>query len=133
MAGSSNIILEFHIDKILEGFSARCPNLEALEIQWDPATIRFSDKSRKFIDRIRLKCPRLKSLTLSDGKYYEMVKGNFERAECPRVIRTNTAYNTSIVSLLERFKDPSIQLSTGQDKILYTISQQPAVTMLCIC
>ncbi|KAF5401102.1 F-box/LRR-repeat protein 7 [Paragonimus heterotremus] len=94
-----------HIDKILEGFSARCPNLEALEIQWDPATIRFSDKSRKFIDRIRLKCPRLKSLTLSDGKYYEMVKGNFERAECPRVIRTNTTYNTSIVSLLERFKD----------------------------
>ncbi|KAA3674414.1 uncharacterized protein DEA37_0013736 [Paragonimus westermani] len=94
-----------HIDKILEGFSARCPNLEALEIQWDPATIRFSDKSRKFIDRIRLKCPRLKSLTLSDGKYYEMVKGNFERAECPRVVRTNTTYNTSIVSLLERFKD----------------------------
>ncbi|THD24216.1 F-box/LRR-repeat protein 7 [Fasciola hepatica] len=94
-----------HIDKILEGFAASCPNLEALEIQWDPETIRFSDKSRKFIDRIRLKCTRLKSLTLSDGKYYEMVKGNFERAECPRVVRTSTTYNTSIVSLLERYQD----------------------------
>ncbi|CAL8107383.1 unnamed protein product [Calicophoron daubneyi] len=94
-----------HIDKILEGFAASCPNLEALEIQWDPDTIRFSDKSRKFIDRIRLKCQRLKSLTLSDGKYYEMVKGNFERAECPRVVRTSTAYNTSIISLLRRFAD----------------------------
>ncbi|KAG5448128.1 F-box protein of unknown function [Clonorchis sinensis] len=94
-----------HIDKILESFAAHCPNLEALEIQWDPDTIRFSDKSRKFIDRIRLKCSRLKSLTLSDGKYYEMVKGNFERANCPRVVRTNTTYNTSIVSLLEHYKD----------------------------
>ncbi|CAH8832793.1 unnamed protein product [Trichobilharzia szidati] len=94
-----------HIDKVLEGFAGCCPNLEALEIQWDPDTIRFSDKSRKFIDRIRIKCPRLKSLTLSDGKYYEMVKGNFERAECPRVVRTTTTYNTSIISLLERYKD----------------------------
>lgn len=42
-----------HIDKILESFAGYCPNLEALEIQWDPDTIRFSDKSRKFIDRIR--------------------------------------------------------------------------------
>ncbi|CAH8572528.1 unnamed protein product [Dicrocoelium dendriticum] len=94
-----------HIDKILEGFAAHCPNLTALEIQWDPETIRFSDKSRKFIDRIRMKCPRLRSLTLSDGKYYEMVKGNFERAECPRVVRTNTTYNTNIVTLIERYKD----------------------------
>ncbi|CAH8454681.1 unnamed protein product [Schistosoma rodhaini] len=94
-----------HIDKILESFAGFCPNLEALEIQWDPDTIRFSDKSRKFIDRIRIKCPRLKSLTLSDGKYYEMVKGNFERAECPRVVRTTTTYITSIISLLRRYKD----------------------------
>ncbi|RTG90100.1 uncharacterized protein DC041_0010356 [Schistosoma bovis] len=94
-----------HIDKILESFAGYCPNLEALEIQWDPDTIRFSDKSRKFIDRIRIKCPRLKSLTLSDGKYYEMVKGNFERAECPRVVRTTTTYITSIISLLKRYKD----------------------------
>ncbi|VDP70758.1 unnamed protein product [Schistosoma mattheei] len=89
----------------LESFAGYCPNLEALEIQWDPDTIRFSDKSRKFIDRIRIKCPRLKSLTLSDGKYYEMVKGNFERAECPRVVRTTTTYITSIISLLKRYKD----------------------------
>ncbi|VEL22091.1 unnamed protein product [Protopolystoma xenopodis] len=42
-----------HVDQILEGFAQHCRNLEALEIQWDPDTIRFSDKSRKFIDRLR--------------------------------------------------------------------------------
>ncbi|EUB63324.1 F-box/LRR-repeat protein 20 [Echinococcus granulosus] len=94
-----------HVDQVLHAFALNCPNLTALEIQWDPETLRFSDKSRKFIDRLRLKCWRLKSLTLCDGKYYELVKGNFERAERPRVVRTSNSYTTSIVSLLCRYKD----------------------------
>nr|CDS28942.2 f box:lrr repeat protein 7 [Hymenolepis microstoma] len=94
-----------HVDQVLHAFALNCPNLTALEIQWDPETLRFSDKSRKFIDRLRLKCWRLKSLTLCDGKYYELVKGNFERAERPRVVRTTNSYTTSIVSLLSRYKD----------------------------
>ncbi|VDL89270.1 unnamed protein product [Schistocephalus solidus] len=94
-----------HVDQILHAFAQNCPNLTALEIQWDQDTLRFSDKSRKFIDKLRLKCWRLKSLTLSDGKYYEMVKGNFERAERPRIVRATNSYVTSLVCLLNRYKD----------------------------
>jgi len=88
-----------HIDQIIEAFAAHCPYLERLEIQWDPEMIRFNYNSRKFIDHIRLRCSRLKSLVLSDGEYYEMMKSNFERAERHKIIRTMTAYHTNIISL----------------------------------
>nr|KAG5690046.1 hypothetical protein BaRGS_009853 [Batillaria attramentaria] len=94
-----------HVDQIVEAFAQFCPRLERLEIQWDPDTIRFSDKSNKFIDHIRLRCPYLKSLTLSDGEYYELVKSNFERADRNKVVRTTTNYKTSIVSLLTNYND----------------------------
>lgn len=42
-----------HIDQVIEGFAQNCSRLERLEIQWDPDTIRFSDKSNKFVDHIR--------------------------------------------------------------------------------
>lgn len=54
-----------HVDQIVEAFAQHCPRLERLEIQWDPDTIRFSDKSNKFIDHIRyvlLSHPDLHSL-----------------------------------------------------------------------
>ncbi|OWF55061.1 uncharacterized F-box/LRR-repeat protein C02F5.7-like isoform X1 [Mizuhopecten yessoensis] len=94
-----------HIDQVIEWYAQNCPRLERLEIQWDPDTIRFSDKSNKFVDHIRLRCPNLKSFTLSDGEYYEMVKSNFERADRVKVVRTTTNYSTSIVSLLSCYKD----------------------------
>lgn len=53
----------------------------------------------------RLRCPHLKSLTLSDGEYYELVKSNFERADRKKVVRTTTNYTTSIVSLLTNYND----------------------------
>ena len=53
----------------------------------------------------RLKCPMIRSMTLSDGEYYEMVKSNFERADRATIVRTVTNYSTSIVSLLTNFKD----------------------------
>lgn len=42
-----------HIDQIIEAFAQNCPKMLRCEIQWDPDTIRFSDKSSKFIDHIR--------------------------------------------------------------------------------
>lgn len=53
----------------------------------------------------RLKCPYIKSLTLSDGEYYEMVKSNFERADRMTSVRTVTNYTTSMVNLLHCYRD----------------------------
>ncbi|KAL5021961.1 hypothetical protein ScPMuIL_001116 [Solemya velum] len=96
---------KIHVDQIVEAFAQNSPKLERLEIQWDPDTIRFSDKSNKFVDHIRLRCPLLRSFTLSDGEYYEMAKSNFERADRLKVVRTTTNYNTTCTSLLPCFKD----------------------------
>eukprot|EP00918_Siedleckia_nematoides_P015919 GHVU01034364.1.p1 GENE.GHVU01034364.1~~GHVU01034364.1.p1 ORF type:complete len:533 (-),score=44.64 GHVU01034364.1:1134-2732(-) len=94
-----------HIDQIMICLAQKCPRLERLEIQWDPDTIRYSDNSGKFIDMLRLRCPLIRSLTLSDGEYYEMVKSNYERADRMTVVRTTTTYVTSIVSLLNGYND----------------------------
>ncbi len=93
------IATRIHVDQIIESFAMNCPFLERLEIQWDPETIRFNENSRKYIDHLRLRCGRLKSFVLSDGEYYEMVKSNFERAERHKIVRTTTAYQTSVISL----------------------------------
>lgn len=42
-----------HIDQILEACAVCCPELERLEIQWDPETLRYSENSSKFIDHLR--------------------------------------------------------------------------------
>ena len=42
-----------HVDQIIARFAQYTPRLEALEIQWDPDSIRFTDKSSKFIDLLR--------------------------------------------------------------------------------
>jgi hypothetical protein len=94
-----------HIDQIIISLSQNCNKLQRLEVQWDPDTIRSSDNSSKFIDQLRLKCPQLRCLTLSDGEYYEMVKSNFERADRKTTVRTTTNYSTSMVSLLSWYKD----------------------------
>jgi len=94
-----------HIDQIIISLSQNCSKLERLEIQWDPDTIRYSDNSSKFIDQLRMRSPQLKSMTLSDGEYYEMVKSNFERADRRTIVRTTTNYTTSLVMLLSCYKD----------------------------
>jgi len=60
---------------------------------------------RDGVCRCSLRCPLLRSVTLSDGEYYEMVKSNFERADRATVVRTTTTYTTSLVGLLTTFKD----------------------------
>lgn len=94
-----------HIDQVVICLSQHCHHMERFEIQWDPDTIRTSDNSSKFIDILRVKSTRMKSFTLSDGEYYEMVKSNFERADRMTVVRTTNNYHTSLVSLLQGYTD----------------------------
>lgn len=95
------IACRIHVDQIMNSFALYCPWLERLEFQWDPETIRYGDNCRKFIDHTRLKCTRLKSLVLSDGEFYELVKSNFERAGRHKIVRTTTSYKSTLTSLLK--------------------------------
>lgn len=74
-----------------------------LDIQLPVVTIfmfRFSDKNQKAIDLLRTKCLKLKSMVLCDGKLYEIMKGNFERADRRSVIRTTVNSKVSLHYLL---------------------------------
>jgi len=93
------------VDHLVENIAQSTPNLERLELRWDPDTLRFSDKSQKAIDTLRVRCLRLKCLVLSDGKYYETVKANFERADRGTVVRTVTNCRVSNCYLLTFYKD----------------------------
>lgn len=52
------------VDQLMDGIANNCPNLERLELRWDPENLRFSDKSQKAIDTLRVKCLKLKCLAL---------------------------------------------------------------------
>ncbi|RWS07285.1 F-box/LRR-repeat protein 20-like protein [Dinothrombium tinctorium] len=94
-----------HIDSLMDGIANHCPLMERIEARWSSDTLRFSDRSSKAIDAIRIKCPRLRCLTLNDGKYFEMVKSNFERADRMTVVRSITNYTVTLVYLLNFYKD----------------------------
>ncbi|XP_076308269.1 uncharacterized protein LOC143223757 [Tachypleus tridentatus] len=96
---------KIHVDSLMDGIANNCDQLERAEIRWDQDTLRFSDRSSKAIDSIRVKCLRLKSLVLSDGKYFELVKSNFERADRHTVVRTTTNCQVTLVYLLMFYKD----------------------------
>lgn len=96
---------KIHVDGLIDGIANNCPLLERLEIRWDPSTLRFSDKSQKAIDIVRVKCPKLRCLVLSDGKYFEQVKANFERADRTTVVRTTTNCCVSLCYLLSFYND----------------------------
>ena len=49
---------------------------------------------------LRTKCLSLKSMVLCDGKLYEIMKGNFERADRRSVIRTTVNSKVSLHYLL---------------------------------
>ena len=61
---------------------------------------RFSDKNQKAIDLLRTKCLKLKSMVLCDGRLYEIMKGNFERADRKSVIRTTVNSRVTLHYLL---------------------------------
>ncbi|XP_037795359.1 F-box/LRR-repeat protein 7-like [Penaeus monodon] len=96
---------KIHVDGLLENLSRYGAKIERLELSWDPETLRYSDKSQKCIDTLRVRCLNLKCLVLCDGKYYEIVKANFERADRTTVVRTSTNCCVSIVYLLTHYKD----------------------------
>lgn len=93
------------IDQLMDGIANNCPKLERLELRWDPENLRFSDKSQKAIDTLRVKCLNLRCLVISDGRYYEIVKANFERADRMTVVRTLTNCRVSNYYLLNNYKD----------------------------
>ncbi|KPJ03147.1 F-box/LRR-repeat protein 2 [Papilio xuthus] len=105
MGTQERLGVNIHVDQLMDGIANSCPNLERLELRWDPENLRFSDKSQKAIDILRVKCLKLKCLVLSDGRYYEIVKANFERADRLTVVRTSTNCRVSNYYLLSNYKD----------------------------
>lgn len=73
--------------------------------RWDPENLRFSDKSQKAIDLLRVKCLKLRCMVLSDGRYYELVKANFERADRMTVVRQMTCCRVSPYYLIQNYND----------------------------
>ena len=74
-------------------------------LRWDNDTLRFSDKNQKAIDMLRTKCLKLKSLVLCDGRLYEIMRGNFERADRRSVIRTGVNCRVSTHYLLTYYEE----------------------------
>ncbi|XP_049880675.1 F-box/LRR-repeat protein 2 isoform X3 [Pectinophora gossypiella] len=108
MGTQERLGVNIHVDQLMDGIANSCPNLERLELRWDPENLRFSDKSQKAIDILRVKCLKLKCLVLrsvNDGRYYEIVKANFERADRTTVVRTSTNCRVSNYYLLSNYKD----------------------------
>ncbi|XP_053619722.1 F-box/LRR-repeat protein 2 isoform X2 [Plodia interpunctella] len=105
MGTQERLGVNIHVDQLMDGIANNCPILERLELRWDPENLRFSDKSQKAIDILRVKCLKLKCLVLSDGRYYEIVKANFERADRTTVVRTSTNCRVSNYYLLSNYKD----------------------------
>ncbi|XP_067007726.1 F-box/LRR-repeat protein 2 isoform X3 [Anabrus simplex] len=105
MGTQERLGVNIHVDQLMDGIANNCPNLERLELRWDPENLRFSDKSQKAIDILRVKCLKLRCLVLSDGRYYEIVKANFERADRTTVVRTTTNCRVSNYYLLTNYKD----------------------------
>lgn len=94
-----------HIDSLIDAIANRCQNIQRLEVSWDSETLRFSDRSSKAVDLIRLRCLNLNCWVLSDGKYFEMVKSNFERADRRTVVRSSINCRVTLVYLLMHYRN----------------------------
>ena len=57
-------IVQVLVDQLVDCIAQNCSQLERLELRWDPETLRYSDKSQKAIDTLRVRCLRLKCLVL---------------------------------------------------------------------
>lgn len=96
---------KIHIDSLIDAIANKCQLIKRLEVSWDCETLRFSDRSSKAVDLIRLKCLNLECWVLSDGKYFEMVKSNFERADRRTVVRSSINCRVTLVYLLGHYKN----------------------------
>ncbi|GAB0100429.1 uncharacterized F-box/LRR-repeat protein C02F5.7 [Sergentomyia squamirostris] len=105
MGTTERLSVNIHVDQLMDAIASYCAKLERLELKWDPDNLRFSDKSQKAIDLLRVKCLKLRCMVLSDGRYYETVKANFERADRTTVVRTTTCCQVSAYHLLSNYND----------------------------
>ncbi|XP_018791041.1 PREDICTED: F-box/LRR-repeat protein 7 isoform X2 [Bactrocera latifrons] len=105
MGTAEKLGVNIHVDQLMDTIASSCGNLERLELRWDPDNLRFSDKSQKAIDILRVKCLKLRCMVLSDGRYYETVKANFERADRVTVVRTTTCCRVSPYHLLRNYNE----------------------------
>ena len=132
MGTTERMTLKIHVDHLIDAISKNCPNLERLEFRyndiikikyylnsiqethrllsifsyrWDNDTLRFSDKNQKAVDMLRTKCLQMQSLVLSDGKLYEIMRGNFERADRRAVIRTGVNCKVTTHYLLTNYEE----------------------------
>merc|ERR1719410_3381627 len=105
MGTAEAITTKIHVDHMIDSLAKFCPHLERLEFRWDNDTLRFSDKNQKAIDLLRTKCLKLKCMSLCDGKLYEIMRGNFERADRTSVIRTTVNSKVSLHHLLANYEE----------------------------
>jgi len=105
MGTAEQITTKIHVDHMIDSLAKFCPGLERLEFRWDNETLRFSDKNQKAIDLLRTKCLKLKSMVLCDGKLYEIMRGNFERADRTSVIRTTVNSKVTTHYLLGNYEE----------------------------
>ena len=105
MGTDQRMAMKIHVDHLIDAVAKNCNKLERLEFRWDNDTLRFSDKNQKAIDILRTKCLRLQSLVLCDGRLYEIMRGNFERADRRSVIRTSINCRITLHYLLTHYEE----------------------------
>lgn len=64
MGTAEKLGVNIHVDQLMDTIASNCGNLERLELRWDPDNLRFSDKSQKAIDILRVKCLKLRCMVL---------------------------------------------------------------------
>lgn len=99
------VLSKVTIDPIMDTIATNCSKVKEIEARWESDTLRFSDKSSKFIDILRAKCKRLDTLILRDGRYFEMVKANYLRADRATVARQLSCNKLSLVPFLQKYHD----------------------------
>ena len=66
MGTGERLGVNIHVDQLMDGIANNCGTLERLELRWDPDNLRFSDKSQKAIDIIRVKVSTHELLYIGD-------------------------------------------------------------------
>ena len=64
MGTAERLTVNILADQLMDKIGNTCLKLERLELRWDPDNLRFSDKSQKAIDILRVRCIKLKCLVL---------------------------------------------------------------------
>ena len=105
MGTDERMSMKIHVDHLIDAIAKHCSKLERLEFRWDNDTLRFSDKNQKAIDQIRARCLRLQSMVLCDGRLYEIMRGNFERADRRSVVRTSINCRVRTHYLLTHYEE----------------------------